>query len=362
MSGLPDGYGALSRELLRRAGDIGQPASGTFELTHRCNLGCRMCYVRQPAGDAGHRQRELSAAQWGDLAREAVDQGLVFLLLTGGEVLLRPDFFAIWEPLTRLGLVLSVFTNGTLVTDAVADRLAAAPPARIEITLYGATPDTADAVTGCAGGFARCVAGIERLLARGVPLAIKATLTRQNVGELPAMQALARDWGVAFTGSWLLAPRPDAAASDLAACRLPAAECVAIEAGDPTGRSDWQEVAARAALATEGGNFTCDAGRASFVISPAGEMNVCPFLARPQARPREVGFAAAWAQVRDFVAAAPPPAAACLACGARRYCGRCPGWSQLETGTLTEPVPYLCEMARLRRQRYGESTGEQPPS
>ena len=65
-----------------------------------------MCYVRQAAGDLTKAAKELPAAAWLELARQAVDNGMVFLLLTGGEVFLRRDFFEIYEPLTRLGLVL----------------------------------------------------------------------------------------------------------------------------------------------------------------------------------------------------------------------------------------------------------------
>ena len=80
-------------------------------------------------------------------------------------------------------------------------------------------------------------------------------------------------------------------------------------------------------------------------------MNACIDLPLPAARPLEVGFRAAWEQVQRFVDSAPPLAAACLACDVRTYCPCCPAWAQLETGTLTEPVPYLCEIARARKER-----------
>jgi radical SAM protein with 4Fe4S-binding SPASM domain len=83
-------------------------------------------------------------------------------------------------------------------------------------------------------------------------------------------------------------------------------------------------------------------------------MNACIDLPFPAARPLEIGFPAAWEQVQRFVDAAPQLAAACLACDVRNYCGRCPAWSHLESGTLTEPVAYLCEIARARKERYGQ--------
>jgi radical SAM protein with 4Fe4S-binding SPASM domain len=339
--------------MLRRAAVDRQPAHGAFELTGRCNLLCRMCYVRHAAGDMKKAAKELPASAWLELARQAMDNGMVFLLLTGGEVFLRRDFFEIYEPLTRMGLVLALFTNGTLITKDIAARLAQAPPSRTEITLYGATAATYEAVTGIPGSFAACCAGIDALAYHRIPLGLKTTITRQNAGELEAMRQMAHDRGMPFSASWLLAGRPDRTPSEVEDCRLPASECVTLEATDGASASEWTEAALR--QTAEGGrnNFSCQAGKAAFVINPAGEMNVCLVLNQPAARPLETGFCEAWMQVRQYVDSAPPAASECRACDMLGYCGRCPAWSMMETGTLTEPVPYLCEIARARRERYG---------
>ncbi|MCX6842063.1 MAG: radical SAM protein [candidate division WOR-3 bacterium] len=344
---LPTDYGPLVRELHRRAAARGQPVNGSFELTERCNLTCRMCYIRQSPGDAARRAEELSAAAWLELARQAVDNGMVFLLLTGGEIFLRPDFFELYTPLTRLGLVLLLFSNGTLITESIAARLAEAP-SHTEITLYGATAATYEAVTGVPGSYARCCAGIEALVRHRVPLGLKTTITRQNVGELDAMRQMAHNWGLPFSASWLLSKRRDGALPDVVAdCRLSAAEGVALEA---TGRvSAWTEAVLREAPLGQNRTFHCEAGRAAFVVNPRGEMNVCIDLPLPAARPLEIGFRAAWEQVQRYVDSSPPLAPVCLACDLRTYCPRCPAWSHLETGTLTEPVSYMCEIARARK-------------
>ena len=354
MTETPTEYGALVIEMLRRAAINRQPAHGSFELTSRCNLSCRMCYVRQAAGDKTKLAKELPAAAWLELARQAVDNGMVFLLLTGGEVLLRPDFFEIYEPLTRMGLVLALFTNGTLITKDLAARLAQAPPSRTEITLYGSTAATYEAVTGRPGSFAACCAGIEALVSHRLPLGLKTTITRQNVGELEAMRQMAHNWGVPFSASWLLAGRPDRTPSDVEDCRLSAADCVRLEAEDRAAAHEWTERALRETAPGSHNNFHCHAGKASFAINPAGEMNVCLILTQPAARPLETGFPGAWKQVQQYVDAAPPALSECCDCDALAYCGRCPAWSMMETGTLTESVPYLCEIARARKERFGQ--------
>jgi len=348
----PADYNELVYELLLRAAASRQPASGTFELTHRCNLACGMCFVRRAANDGLARDEELSASAWAELAQDAVDHGMVFLLLTGGEIFVRPDFFEIYEPLTRMGLALTLFTNGTLVTPAVARRLAQSPPSRIEVTLYGATAATYEAVTGVRGSYDRCRAGIEALLDHRLPLALKGTIVRQNVHELEAMRQIARQWEVVFDPGWLVSQRRDGGPSDAQRSRLSGAACAELESADGASADSWTETALRKSASGTNGSFFCQAGKSTFVVTPRGEMIVCMDVPFPAASPAQIGFPAAWKQVQHYVDAAPPMAAACRDCEVRTYCPRCPGWSYIEGRTLTEPVPYLCELARARQARF----------
>lgn len=355
MTTTPLEYGPLVRELHRKAAERCQPVNGAFELTSRCNLFCRMCYVRHHPDDTKIQATELPASAWLELARQAKDSGMVFLLLTGGEVFLRRDFFEIYEPLTQMGLMLTVFSNGTLITKEIAQRLAQTPPSRMEITLYGATAKVYETVTGVPGSFEACCSGIEALVSRRVPLALKSTLTRQNVHELEAMRQMAHEWGLPFMASWMLSKRPDGCPSDADYCRLPVRDCIALEAADRATADEWSEAARREGPTAQDRTFYCLAGRATFVINPAGDMNACLLLPAPAARPLEGGFQAAWKHLVEYVDSAPPASWVCRSCDARAYCGRCPAWSHSETGTLTEPIPYFCEIARARKERYEES-------
>jgi radical SAM protein with 4Fe4S-binding SPASM domain len=304
--------------------------------------------------DAASLIAEIMSSAWLELARQAVDNGMVYLLLTGGEVLLRRDFFEIYEPLTRMGLVLTLFTNGTLITKDIAARLAQAPPNRTEITLYGATAATYEAVTGIPGSFAACCAGIEALVSHGVPLGLKTTVTRQNVGELDAMRQMAHNWDLPFLAGWLLTRRPDRTPSDVEDCRLSAADCITVEETDRASARGWAKTNPEERAAERRNIFYCYAGKAAFAINPIGEMNICLILTQPAARPQKTGFAEAWKQLQQYVDSAPPTASQCCSCDALAYCSRCPAWSMLETNTLTEPVPYLCEIARARKESFGQ--------
>ena len=354
-------YAPLVRELHERAAKVNQPINGAFELTSRCNLRCGMCYVRQFGGSrAPVGGKELSAAQWLELARQAKESGLLFLLLTGGEVFLRNDFFEIYEPLTRMGFMLTVFTNGALVTASIARRLAQSPPSRVEISLYGAPAATYENITGVSGRFAACCVGIENLIANRVPLVIKSTLSRLNVAELEDMRQMAHNWGVQFYATWLLSKRPDNQGSEVEEYRLPAGECVELESTDRASASELRETALSGRVSDSDINFYCKAGRAAFTVNPSGEINVCSLLSQPGARPLESSFQKAWMEVVKYVDSAPAPSSECVGCGDRVFCGRCPAWSLMEGGTLTEPVPYWCDIARARKERYGRPLDPSP--
>ena len=284
---------------------------------------------------------ELTAKDWVFLAREAVANGTVFLLLTGGEPLLRPDFFDIYEPIRAMGLSLVLFTNGTLLTREVARRLASRPPNRLEITLYGASQSAYETITGVPGSYARCVAGMDSLRSAGVPFSLKTTLNNHNIAELDAMKAMAREWGVVFAPSWLVTPRRDRKESCLAAYRLQPHQVVALEAAQP-----WDTAPAP----HPAGAFSCHAGTASYVVNAAGEMNVCMDLPRPAARVLECGFRAAWERVNRLVDSVSPQTS-CTGCRLEPFCPRCPAFAWLETGDIASAVPYFCQIAAERRER-----------
>jgi len=349
MTTLPTDYGQFVQELSKRAVKNYQPMNGAFELTSRCNLSCGMCYVRHFSGDQIAYKRELSPSQWLSLAQQAVESGMIFLLLTGGEVFLRPDFFEIYDPLTRMGLIISLFTNATLITNKIAERLAEAPPSRTEITLYGATAETYELITGVPGSYKRCCSGIESLIRNNLPLGLKTMVTKQNIGELEAMQQMAHNWGLPFSAGTMLTRRPDGAPSNVDNYRISTMECIALEGVERSPSIEESEAVVDEFSPDSDSNFFCQAGRSAFAINPYGEMNACLELPYPAVLPLAIGFESAWKLVGRFVNNAPKISPICQNCSSRDYCIRCPAWSHMETGTLTEPVPYLCEIAFARR-------------
>ena len=153
----------LTEYLHTKAAWAGIPLNGTFELTPCCNMACKMCYVRMTKQQQEQIAPLRTAGEWLALAEEAKKQGMVYLLLTGGEPFLRPDFHEILSGLNKMGLFVSINSNGTLIDEEVISWLKQAPPTRVNVTLYGASDATYERLCGNPKGYTQAVRGIRLL-------------------------------------------------------------------------------------------------------------------------------------------------------------------------------------------------------
>ena len=173
-------------------------ASAYLSLTARCNLLCRFCYAK-----AGRPlENELTAEEWRGVVDEVAElsrcqERPATVVLTGGEPLLAPGFRTVAEHAGRLGLPLVLYTNGTLVDDCAAGLIADLGFAYVGVPLDGARAETHDHLRGVPGGFERALAGLRRLVDRGVRGATWQTVVcRHNFAELPLILDAARRIGV----------------------------------------------------------------------------------------------------------------------------------------------------------------------
>ena len=158
----------LSRKLHALGRRLGTPISGTFELTAGCNFNCRMCYIHD-RNAVPRANGELTAEQWLQIGQQAAEAGTVFVLLTGGEPLLRGDFAEIYTGLKRLGLMVSVNTNGALLTGETAALLERNPPMRLNVSLYADSAEGYRQVCGT-DAFELVVANIRRMKQAGTAI------------------------------------------------------------------------------------------------------------------------------------------------------------------------------------------------
>lgn len=161
-------YNDIKKRLLSQAYLSKTPILGEFELTKACNFRCKMCYLTNHVSND-----DLSTSEWKLLFKEAVNEGLLFALLTGGEVFTRPDFKELYNYLYDLGVKITIFTNGSMITDDIIMLFQKRPPEMITITLYGATNSTYAKITKNPNGFELVNQGIDLLLKNNINVSLR---------------------------------------------------------------------------------------------------------------------------------------------------------------------------------------------
>jgi radical SAM protein with 4Fe4S-binding SPASM domain len=330
------------------------PLSGSLELTFRCNLRCVHCYVAH--GHSGIPGREeLSTSEICDILDQVADEGCLWLLLTGGEPLVRPDFLDIYTYAKRKGFLVSLFTNGTLLTPEIADALAEYPPFKVEITLYGRTEEIYERITGVPGSYERCTRAIDLLVDRGLPLRLKTMLMTLNRDELWDMQAYADDLGVEFRFDPMMNAGLDGSGAPLD-YRLSPEEVVRFDQADVKRMEEWEKFCDRFVGVDPDlrYRYVCGAGINTFHVDPYGRLSVCMLSREPAYDLRRGTFAAGWRNALPKTRYQPAgDDYACAGCPLMSLCGQCPGWAELESGDPEEPVTFLCEVAHRRAEVLG---------
>lgn len=363
----------LRRFLYRKAARNRVPISGTFELTPRCNMNCRMCYIRMSEEEMRSRGREYTAQEWISMGRICREQGMLFLLLTGGEPFLRADFREIYTALSGMGFVISINSNGTMITPETVAWLKEMPPSRINITLYGACNETYAGLCRNPQGFEQAVRAIELLKDAGIYVNINASFTPYNIDDMEAIYAFAKERDLTVTAtSYMFPPMRSAREGVLdetvrftaqeagealfcsKKCQLEPEAFAGLlqKAGQGVKAEDEDEECSR--IPDE--HMGCMAGRSSFWITWDGRMTPCGMMNQPVERPFEEDFASCWKKICEETEKILLPAE-CSNCSKRFACMVCGALTIAEgQGDSTKKPEYLCGMtdAYLKMCQYGE--------
>lgn len=334
------------------------PLGGSFELLPLCNMNCEMCYVRLERKEMERKGRIRSGEEWLSLAKEMVDEGTLFVLLTGGEPLLHPDFCMIYRGLLKLGMIITLNTNGTLIDEEMADFLARYHPRRVNITIYGKNPDTYKRLCHFEDGFERAVRGVRLLCDRGVDVKLNGSISKRNQKDIDALLKLSRDLEVPINIDTYMYPagrerdkgfRYDARLDPGSAARAK----VEILKGSLTDEEYRQYCATKLRMIEKkipekpDLSVRCRAGRSSFVINWQGNMTPCVMLKDPSMNVFEVGFSKSWKYIVKK-ADAIRISQTCGKCTMRNVCQTCAACAFLEAGSYDGVPEYMC--------RYTEET------
>ncbi len=329
----------------------------SIELTHRCPLECQHCYNNLPMSDALARKQELSFEEHVRLLDELVEMGCLWILYTGGEVFARKDFLDIYGEAKKRGFLITIFTNGTMITPKIADYLAEYRPLSIEITLYGATRGTYEELTRVPGSFDRCMKGIRLLQERSIPLKLKAVPTTINFHELSEMRQFAESLGAEFKYDSLVNPRTDCSQSPLSV-RLTPEQVVSIDFRDPVRKAEFRKMAEAEQGAANRSHarqkYTCGGGLNGCAIDPTGQMTICVLSHQDGANYRDGGFKRGWdGRLLEIRESTRKRQSICSSCQLQSLCSMCAAMGELESGDAETPVEFLCQVAHLRAYTLG---------
>lgn len=347
-------YAEFGARLMRAGGASRAPLSGSIEITFKCNLRCVHCYI---ADYSGHN--EMSAGEIKRILSEAADEGCLWMLLTGGEVLCRSDFPEIYLHAKRQGFLLTVFSNGTLLDERIADLLAEYPPFGIEFTLYGLSDETYLKTTGFPGRFTRVRRAIDLMLERRLPLTLKAVAMEPLADEIGRMAAFSKSLGLHFRYDAIVHGRLDGSLAP-ANVRSTPEKIVGYDASDPKRLNDWLKFYRQYVKPTRPSTYlmSCGAGVNSFHVTPQGTLLSCEALPLNGYDLRRGSFKDGWyGIVGDIRSRAAATQNVCASCELRAMCDRCPATAVLETGSPDGWIPHYCEITHRRAALLEEATG-----
>ncbi|MCC6140575.1 MAG: radical SAM protein [Nitrospira sp.] len=331
--------------LATRAEHTRQPDRATIELTYGCNLRCVHCY------NPTHRAlpQELTTAEVCSILTQMADLGILTVSLSGGEPSLRPDIDIILRHARRAGLLVSLLSNATRMTPALASLLDETGVSRLFISIYGATAATYEQMTGIPGSFAHFLQGLDCLKDRTFAVTVRMPVTTINYDDIDACQALTESRGFKFQYSLDIHPRTDGNRAPLA-YRLAPNLKTALDA-----RKLGAPRAAQApdTCSSDAPFISCACGKNSFAVTPYGKMNLCVAFPTPQYDLRTGTLREGWDLLKRTVDQASPTARyECTVCDVQGSCrqGRSDAW--LETGDMSACLPHFKEWATLEHRTH----------
>lgn len=339
------------------------PVSGTFELTSRCNFDCKMCYVHMNPEEQNQIGRELTAQQWIDLGKKAVEKGMIYLLLTGGEPLLRPDFVEIYTALIKMGLLISVNTNASLLTPEILECFKKHRPEKVNVTLYGSCDCTYGNLCGNSRGFEAALRSILAMKEAGIRVNLNTTFTKLNVQDMDWIVAFAREHSIPLRMSTYIFP-PVRTPHETEDVNLSPAEM-----GRAAARFDWLTLTEeqrnrraeliRKCLASEPAPVEgqesrisgCMAGRGAFWITWDGKMYPCGMLSDFAVDALELDFDQAWKETCKWVQTMYLPKE-CLSCKYQSLCPSCAAVFQCANQATDQVTTSLCDRTRAYAEAF----------
>ncbi len=347
-------YDRLINSLFAKAEKSGTPLAGSFELTSRCTLNCKMCYIHRNISDKSAISQEKDTIWWLELAKKAKNAGMLLLLLTGGEPMARQDFDEIYTECKKMGFLLSVNTNATLIDEKKINLFKEFPPQRLNITLYGTSRETYQKLCGNADAYDKAVKAISLLKENGINIKLNYSITPYNSDDMLNAYDFAKSIDLPIQSvSYMFSPvRACGEAVRLSPARAAKAQFnwQRHHLGNNEEFLKYLQYKNNSLYPQSeecGERINCRAGSTTFWVTYDGKMTPCGMMTNPSVSAED--FDTAWQTMRSDRQKIMLPKK-CMTCDMRKICDMCAAVSLAECGKSDEVPPYACEKAHEYRK------------
>lgn len=321
-------------EMFVEAMETRQPIACTMEMTKQCNFRCLHCYITEK------KPIFISSEKAINFIDQIVDMGCLYLTLTGGECLLHPDFNTIYKYAVKKGLIVSVFTNGSILTDENLNIFKLYPPKIIEITMYGYSNEMYELITKNKM-FDVVKKNIISLKDNGINVMVKMFVMKENISDFEQIKRFAEECNVEFNFDFIII---DSAGSESLEHQINLDEIDNLK--KISGRSfefiedEWHK-AIKPLVANK--LLKCGAGRINAHLSADNYLYMCETLYNWFISLDTFDFKTAWKSFDHYVNL--EDSGKCRNCNKYKSCLNCSGRSLLFNGTTEiNPVPFFCDL------------------
>jgi len=338
-----------------------------IELTERCNNNCIHCCINLPEEDEDARCREMSTGEVKEILTEAAALGAMSVRFTGGEPLLREDFSELYLFARKRGMKVMLFTNGRLITPEIANLFARIPPLeKIEITVYGMTKESYEAVVRVPGSYDEFKRGMDLLAEKNIPFVVKSALLPPNRDEMDEFEAWAAtlpamDKPPSYSMFFDFRCRRDLPEKNqqIQSLRLSPEDGLCILSRDQERYVEGMREFCSKFMRPPGEKLlTCGAGLGG-CVDAYGMFQPCMMLRHPdcvydlRSGSLKDALTDFFPKIHKIEAENPDYLARCTKCFLKGLCEQCPAKSWMEHGTLDTPVEFLCEVAHAQAYFLG---------
>lgn len=336
---------------------IRAPFTAGFELTCKCNLNCVHCYAKP-----GRGHKDMTTDEFKNIFNILVERGLLDCYFTGGEILTRPDFEELYIYAKKKGVLVSLLSNITLLSQKHIDLFKEYPVEVISTSMYGYNEKTYEKVTGVKGSFKKFMDALELLQKNGIKYELKFVAMEQNIDDLYKIREFGNKLGVPMVVILDVHPMSDGSMEPVA-LRLTPEEAFEFDIKDEGRNKFWKDVA-RELLTGEiqirpqrtierfskGYLYPCSIANQHVFITSDLKMQGCVRASYRKFDLRKGSFDEGWQYLQnEFIEKKSSAAYKCNKCENIRFCEHCVANFKLAYDDEEHVDPFFCRVAGLRR-------------